>query len=219
VQQRGSSWYRVDVSGGSDQRRFLGAVGSFGPRIAPGERLRARLEGVGINTNVDTLPTEVFTRVRRRMAEVGVSQRAMAKLRGTMYGGTSHFRFSPSRRTVAGYAEILDDDQLRAQATSDLFWDRIVSIKPTGVEEVFDLTVPGPASWLADGIVSHNSGSLEQDADVVLLLHRDEMYTDEPDKKGLADVIVAKNRNGPTDKVTLTFLAHLTQFRNYARSQ
>ncbi|HEX9823252.1 MAG TPA: replicative DNA helicase, partial [Actinomycetota bacterium] len=201
VQQRGSSWYRVDVSGGSDQRRFLGAVGSFGPRIAPGERLRARLEGVGINTNVDTLPTEVFTRVRRRMAEVGVSQRAMAKLRGTMYGGTSHFRFSPSRRTVAGYAEILDDDQLRAQATSDLFWDRIVSIKPTGVEEVFDLTVPGPASWLADGIVSHNSGSLEQDADVVLLLHRDEMYTDEPDKKGLADVIVAKNRNGPTDKV------------------
>jgi len=219
VQQRGSSWYRVDVSGGSDQRRFLGAVGSFGPRIAPGERLRARLEGVGINTNVDTLPTEVFTRVRRRMAEVGVSQRAMAKLRGTTYGGTSHFRFAPSRRTVAGYAEILDDDQLRAQASSDLFWDRIVSIEPAGEEEVFDLTVPGPASWLADGIVSHNSGSLEQDADVVLLLHRDEMYTDEPDKKGLADVIVAKNRNGPTDKVTLTFLAHLTQFRNYARSQ
>lgn len=63
------------------------------------------------------------------------------------------------------------------------------------------------------------SGSLEQDSDVVMLLHRDELYTDDVEKKGLADVIVAKNRNGPTAKVTLTFLANLTQFRNYARGQ
>lgn len=57
------------------------------------------------------------------------------------------------------------------------------------------------------------SGSLEQDADVVMFIHRDDS---DPAKKGLADLIVAKHRNGPTDTLPLTFLPHLTQFRNYA---
>ena len=57
------------------------------------------------------------------------------------------------------------------------------------------------------------SGAIEQDADVVMFIHRDDM---DPAKKGLAELIVAKHRNGPTDSVPLTFLPHLTQFRNYA---
>ncbi len=57
------------------------------------------------------------------------------------------------------------------------------------------------------------SGALEQDSDVVMFIHRDDA---DPAKKGLADVIVAKHRNGPTDTIPLTFLPHLTQFRNYA---
>jgi replicative DNA helicase len=58
------------------------------------------------------------------------------------------------------------------------------------------------------------SGSLEQDADVVMFIHRDD--SDDPSVKGTAEIIVAKHRNGPTDRVRLTFLPHLTQFRNYA---
>lgn len=57
------------------------------------------------------------------------------------------------------------------------------------------------------------SGAIEQDADVVMFIHRDDS---DPAKKGLADVIVAKHRNGPTDTIQLTFLPHLTQFRNFA---
>ncbi len=57
------------------------------------------------------------------------------------------------------------------------------------------------------------SGAIEQDADVVMFIHRDDT---DPNKKGLAELIVAKHRNGPTDSVPLTFLPHLTQFRNYA---
>ncbi len=57
------------------------------------------------------------------------------------------------------------------------------------------------------------SGAIEQDSDVVMFIHRDDS---DPAKKGLADLIVAKHRNGPTDTVPLTFLPHLTQFRNYA---
>jgi replicative DNA helicase len=58
------------------------------------------------------------------------------------------------------------------------------------------------------------SGAIEQDSDIVMFIHRDD--SDDPDRRGTADLIVAKHRNGPTDTVRLTFLPNLTQFRNYA---
>jgi replicative DNA helicase len=60
------------------------------------------------------------------------------------------------------------------------------------------------------------SGALEQDADIVLFIHRDPL-SEEVDKKGLAEIIIAKHRNGPLGKITLTWLEHLTQFRDYAK--
>src|SRR3989441_7637307 len=60
------------------------------------------------------------------------------------------------------------------------------------------------------------SGAIEQDSDIVMFIHRDD--SDDPTVKGKADIIVAKHRNGPTQTVPLTFLPHLTLFRNFARS-
>ena len=97
---------------------------------------------------------------------------------------------------------------------SDVDSDQIVAIEAEGEEEVFDLTVPGPASWLADGIVSHNSGAIEQDADVILLIYREEVYEPNTTRKGIADIIIAKQRNGPTGEVHLTFLGEYTRFEN-----
>lgn len=209
--------YSVDVSGGEDQRRFLDGVGAFGPRAAAAAALRARLASRAPNTNVDTLPREVFGRVRSIMKARGISQRAMAAMRGTAYGGTSHFRFAPSRATVAEYATLLEDQRLAAHAESDLFWDRVVTVTPAGEEEVYDLTVPGPASWLADGIVSHNSGAIEQDADTIVFIYRDEYYNPETtNSKGIAELIIAKQRNGPTGKVMTRFTASCTRFDNLA---
>ena len=56
------------------------------------------------------------------------------------------------------------------------------------------------------------SGAIEQDADVVLFIYRDEKYNPDSDKKGIADIIVAKHRNGPTGKVQLLFLERTTKF-------
>jgi replicative DNA helicase len=61
-----------------------------------------------------------------------------------------------------------------------------------------------------------DSGSLEQDADVVVFLYREELYDRETERKGIADVIVAKQRNGPTGDFPLVFLADHMTFANYA---
>lgn len=61
------------------------------------------------------------------------------------------------------------------------------------------------------------SGSLEQDADVVLFIYRDEVYNKESPDRGSAEIIVAKHRNGPTGTTQLAFLDHFTRFANIAR--
>ena len=120
---------------------------------------------------------------------------------------------------MAEYAEVLDDSELRARATSDLFWDRIVAVTPAGEEDVFDLTVPGPASWLAEGIVNHNSGAIEQDADVIMFLYRPWVYDPKNADERAAELIISKQRNGPTGTIPLTFFAEFTRFENRAEDE
>ncbi len=59
------------------------------------------------------------------------------------------------------------------------------------------------------------SGALEQDADVILLIYREEVYDPNTPKKGIADIIIAKQRNGPIGEVKLTFLGKYTKFENF----
>ena len=60
------------------------------------------------------------------------------------------------------------------------------------------------------------SGAIEQDADVIMFIYRDEVYNPETPDKGLAEIILAKQRNGPVGRVKLTFLGEYTKFENYA---
>lgn len=60
------------------------------------------------------------------------------------------------------------------------------------------------------------SGAIEQDADVIMFIYRDEVYNPETPDKGIAEIILAKQRNGPVGRVKLTFLGEFTKFENYA---
>jgi replicative DNA helicase len=62
------------------------------------------------------------------------------------------------------------------------------------------------------------SGSIEQDADIVVFLYRDEVYNEHTERPNQADVIVAKHRNGPTGSISLYFRKELTQFSNLRKT-
>lgn len=97
----------------------------------------------------------------------------------------------------------------------DIYWDKIKSVEFVGEEKVYDLTVPNLHNFVAQNLYVHNS--IEQDADLVLMLYRDEYYHPDSVDQGVAEVIVAKHRNGPTGLVKLLFRPELTQFLNMKR--
>jgi replicative DNA helicase len=114
--------------------------------------------------------------------------------------------------TLPRHANIVQSSKLVTLAKSDVYWDEIVSIEYSGEEEVFDLTVPGLHNFVANNIIAHNS--IEQDADLVIMLYRDEYYSPDTPDRGIAEVIIAKHRNGPTGTAKLLFNPQFTKFQN-----
>jgi replicative DNA helicase len=218
VSQRGGrDQYHVDVSGRDDQLRFLEEVGVAGARGEQADVLRERLQEKKANTNVDSIPAQVWDYVRTKaMPAAGVSGRELARRLEMSYCGSTLYQSGVSRARMSRLAEALDDSYLAALATSDVLWDRVVSITPKGTAPVFDATVEETHNFLANGVVAHNS--IEQDADVVMFVYRHEYYhPEEQDKKGIAEVIVAKHRAGSTGPVEMTFQPEFTRFANLGR--
>ncbi len=207
--------YHVAISGSADQKVFLRRINAHGARGLLGNQLLAILETIEPNTNRDTVPREVWNRVREVIAEQGLSHREFQEKLGSQYCGSSLFRSAPSRERLSRVAQILDADDLELLATNDVYWDEIVSIEHQGAMPVFDAEVFGTHNFIADGVVVHNS--LEQDADMVVLLHREDFYERESPRAGEADFIVAKHRNGPTANITVAFQGHYSRFVDMAR--
>ena len=206
--------YAVHISGKTEQLKFLDRVGAFGRKTEHVSLIRTKLSTVQANPNCDVLPKEAWQLVvdpARRKA--GLSWRGFAQALDMSYCGSSLFKSGISRERMERIAGFLPAPEITRLAHSDIYWDQIQSIEPDGEEMVYDGTVPGLHSFVANDFVVHNSGALEQDADVVVFIYRDEMYNENTERKNLADILVAKHRNGPTGTVTLYFQKELAQFR------
>jgi replicative DNA helicase len=107
----------------------------------------------------------------------------------------------------------VDSEQLGRLAGSDVYWDRIESIDPDGTEEVYDVTVDRLHNFVAEDLIVHNS--IEQDADLVMFIYRDEYYDKESEREGIADLIISKHRNGGLGDVELTFQKEYPRFMSY----
>jgi replicative DNA helicase len=204
----------VDITGVEDQTRFIDDIGVHGQRGMLAEAARLRLREMNAAGRFDTIPSDVWARVRAVMAEQAMTRHRMQVAVGTRSRGDSNADICPSRSRLARIAGVLEDSQLEMIASNDVFWDTISSIESIGSQPVYDATVLETHNFIANGISLHNS--IEQDADMVILLHREDAYERESPRAGEADLIIAKHRNGPTATVTVAFQGHYSRFVDMA---
>jgi replicative DNA helicase len=210
----GHPQWTVDVTGVNDQRRFLHEIGAHGERGLAAIAAQQRLEAMTAAGRFDTIPSGVWERVEEVMKERSFTLHHIQVAVGSRSSGDLNADICPTRTRIGRIAQILDDAELEMLATNDVFWDTVASIQSVGHQPVYDATVLGTHNFVANGINIHNS--IEQDSDVVILLHREDQYEKESPRAGEADLIVAKNRNGPTTTVTVAFQGHYSRFVDMA---
>ena len=163
----------------------------------------------------DSVPRDLWTYIRKCLPHHDLTLGEVERQLGIDNFTESFYANALTRPQLARLAEVVPDPLLADLARSDVRWDTIVSITELGDQPVFDATVPGTHNFVADGIVVHNS--IEQDADVVMFIYRDEVYNSDSPDRGTAEILVSKHRNGPTGMVRLAFLDHYAKFANMAK--
>ncbi|MER7454183.1 replicative DNA helicase [Nocardia beijingensis] len=207
--------WHLTIDGAENQTIFLRDIGVHGARGQSARAALAQLEPMTRNTNVDTVPREVWSKVRTLLSAKGMTHREFSAAMGSRFCGSTMWRHSPSRSRLARVAAVLEDAEIEMFGTNDVFWDKIVDITSLGEQDVYDGTVPGTHNFVAQGISAHNS--LEQDADMVILLHRPDAFERDDPRGGEADLILGKHRNGPTATITVAHQLHLSRFVDMAR--
>jgi len=144
-------------------------------------------------------PTEVRARARRLKREHGLDLIVVDYLQLMQVSGTKENRATEISEISRGLKALAKELKVPVIALSQL--NRGVEQRVEKKPVMSDL---------------RESGAIEQDADVILLIYREEVYEPNTTRKGIADIIIAKQRNGPTGDVQLTFLGQYTKFENYA---
>ena len=211
---KGRDQYHVTVSGKNEIENFLQLVGGLGQnKTTHHSTIVEHLALRPANTNRDVVPHEIWRLLAVPAMQVaGVTTRKMQEGLGNAYCGTGLYKQNLSRERAAKLAQVVSSVQLATLAQSDVYWDKIVSIEPDGEENVYDLTVHELHNFVVNDVISHNS--IEQDSDIVMFIYRDDVYNPESERKNIADIIIAKHRNGPVGEVSLFFQASQTRFRD-----
>ncbi|OYD89027.1 replicative DNA helicase [Nostoc sp. 'Peltigera membranacea cyanobiont' 213] len=211
---KGRNQYHVIITGKPDLQLFIihvGAVGEY--KLRSLQDIFQHLENSIHNPNRDVIPKDVWKiEVVPAMQAIGFTTRILQASIGVSHCGSTLYKLNLSRERCLKVGNVVQSSKLVTLAKSDVYWDEILSIEYGGEEEVFDLTVPGLHNFVANNIIVHNS--IEQDADLVIMLYRDEYYSPDTPDRGIAEVIIAKHRNGPTGTAKLLFNPQFTKFQN-----
>jgi len=203
------------MSGAENQLRFLDGIGVHGLRGQRAQVVAERLRGIKGKAHVDTVPVEVWSRVQASIEKNSLGDREFSLALTSRLRSPTTWKHAPGRKRLAKLAVALGDPSLDMLATTDIFWDEIVEVDSLGPQPVYDATISDTHNFIANGINLHNS--IEQDADVVMFIYRDEVYHPDSPQRGIAEIHISKHRSGPIGKVELTFLEHYTKFANLAR--
>jgi replicative DNA helicase len=206
--------WNVWIDRAENQKRFLAHVGVHGARGDKARDVLGELEKRSRRPGSDTVPREVWSVVKTAMDAQQKSNRDL-RLATNVTVSEARWKHAPGRSTLHRVAAALNDSDLHDLATDDVFWDRIVEIISIGDQDVYDGTVSGTHNFVANLVSLHNS--LEQDADMVMLLHRPDAFDRDDPRGGEADIILGKHRNGPTATITVAHQLHLSRFANMAR--
>ncbi|MBC7982708.1 MAG: replicative DNA helicase [Candidatus Obscuribacterales bacterium] len=144
-------------------------------------------------------PTEVRARARRLKREHGLGLVVIDYLQLMQVPGTKENRATEISEISRGLKALAKELKVPVIALSQL--NRSVEQRQDKKPVMSDL---------------RESGAIEQDADVIMMIYREEVYDKDTTRKGIADIIIAKQRNGPTGEVNLTFLGEYTKFENLA---
>lgn len=204
--------YTVDISGSQDQKKFLEQVGIAGKKDGLATQALIELMIITPNTNIDVVPKPIWGVINTLRQEQLLTQREFHAQLGWSYSGTQRMQNGMSRGRLAHANTILKDPFLEALTNSDILWDKIVEIIPQGERDVYDAEIEHNHNFVANDILIHNS--IEQDADLVLFIYREDYYKKDSERKGVSEVIIAKHRNGPTGQVELYFDIEKASFRN-----
>jgi replicative DNA helicase len=147
--------YELRVLRQEDIARFVTEIGAFGKEQAAAAAL-AVSRSKRSKVNADVIPPEIWALIEakkgaRTWADIG---------RGLGYGRGMNLHVGTrglSRPRLRRIADVLEDDELRNLAASDIYWDRIVAIESIGERQVYDLTVPEHHNFVAEDIVVHNT--------------------------------------------------------------
>ncbi len=210
---KGRDQYHVVVSGRHEIQAFLEIVGVLGTgKTLHKAAIIEYLDGKVSNTNRDVIPAASWRlHALPAMQMAGISTRAMQAGLGSAYSGTGIYEQNLGRERARRLARVVRSDTLELLSISDVYWDVVEAIEPDGEDDVYDLTVEDLHNFVAGNVIVHNS--IEQDSDLVMFLFRPEYYKSE-ERPGIAEVIVAKHRNGPTGMIELKFRRDHTRFYN-----
>lgn len=210
---KGRDQFHVIVTGQSDLRRFVDIIGAVGKyKSTELALINEYIYTTRGNTNRDIIPSSAWNlMIKPVMQSVKITQRHLCDELGGARSGAM-FSQNLSRQRFLRIAMALESEKLQSLALSDVYWDRIQHVKHIGKEEVFDLTVPGNANFVANNIIIHNS--IEQDADVVLFLYRKD-----EDIQEVVNLKIAKHRNGALGDIEMYFKGNRIKFYGVERKK